>query len=112
MLHEIIAGVCLLCLATFCKGEVLSFCLGFLVLIGYLKSMVYKASVVKSLTVGLIGWATLLPYQMCMCWPHLHALCIPGSAIAAIVTTRVSNHVLEGVIKKRESMYVEPHDNL
>ena len=38
MLHEIIAGVCLLCLAMFCKGEVLSFCLGFLVLVGYLLS--------------------------------------------------------------------------
>ena len=112
MLHDIVVGVCLLCLGMFCHSEVLSFCLGFLLLIGYLKSMVYRACVVQSITVGLIGWATLLPYHMCVCWPHVHALIIPGSAIAAIVTRRVSNNVLDGVSKKRDEMYAEPHDNL
>tara|TARA_Y100000817_G_scaffold306033_1_gene290771 strand:- start:79 stop:417 length:339 start_codon:yes stop_codon:yes gene_type:complete len=112
MMHDIIVGVCLLCLATFCTNEILSFFMGFLLLIGYLKFMTYKSLVVQSLTVGLIGWATLLPYHICMCWPRVHALSIPGSAIAAIVTTRVSNSVLHGVMKKRDSMYAEPHDNL
>ena len=81
-------------------------------MICYLKAMVYRSLVVHSITVGLIGWATILPFTMLMSWPRVNALCIPGSAIAAIVTTRISNKVIENVVKKHDDMYAEPHDNL
>lgn len=81
-------------------------------LIAYLKAMLYRSLVVHSVTVGLIGWATILPFNLMMCWPRVHALSIPGSAIAAIVTTRISNEVIDGVVKKHDQMYTEPHDNL
>ena len=112
MRQEAFAGICLVCLALVCKDEILSFCLGFLLLIAYLKSMVYKRQVAQSLTVGLVGWSTFLPFTLIMCWPRVHALTIPGSAIAAIVTTRVSNHLLSNMVKKCDELYSEPHDNL
>ena len=112
MQHEVFTGVCLLCIACFCPSEILSCCLGFLLLIAYLKAMVYRSLVVHSLTVGFIGWATILPFTLLMCWPRVHSLIIPGSAIAAIVTTRISNQVIDGVVKKHSELYTEPHDNL
>ena len=112
MQKELFVGICLICVAVLCKDEILSFCLGFLLLIAYLKSMMYKKQVVQSLTLGLVGWSTLLPFVLVMCWPRVHALSIPGSAISAIITTRVSNQLINGMEKKSGDAYSEPHDNL
>ena len=112
MRQEIIVGVFLLCIACFCPSEILACCFGFLLLIGYLKAMVYRSLVVHSITVGLVGWATILPFVMVENWPRVHALCIPGSALVAIITTRIANQVINDVAKKHDEMYAEPHDNL